>query len=265
MMSATTFFDQEAAATTTRSEIPCEVCGYPRTLLAGLQWCGNCGWNRQAALSGLRIRSRFMIGIAVCIVIGEALLLQAIPKMGVIYLPLVGFLAAAVAIFPYREYRRVQQTATQANNRPSPEIVAIRLRSLRPQLRIFALLLLGLASATDIALLFVPGPSVDRILPMSIVLFAILFFGGQLLVERRIVANYASALARIVRFQRRGRGGRIAIYEYESPLGISITGKGVCSGFSVGMTVPVLYNASKPDESRPVTDFIFYRIRSELP
>lgn len=189
-----------------------------------------------------------------------------LPRIGFIYLPLAGFLAAAIAIIPYREYRRVQQTAALANIRPSPEIVATRLRSLRPQLRIFALLLLGLASVIDIALLFVRGPLIDRILPVSILLFAILFLGGQFLVERRIVASYAPALARIVRFQQRGRGGRIAIYEYQTPLGTTIIGKGrLLSGFSVGMTVPILCNVSKPGESRPVTDFIFYRIRSEMP
>jgi hypothetical protein len=207
-----------------------------------------------------------MIGIAACVVIAEGVLVVAMPRIGFIYLPLAGFLAAVIAIVPYREYRRVQQSAAPANIRPSPEIVATRLRSLRPQLRIIALLLLGLASVIDIALLFIPGPVIDRILPVSILLFAILFLGGQFLVERRIVASFAPALARIIRFQRRGRGGRIATYEYQVPFGTTIIGTGgSLSGFSVGMTVPILYNGSKPGESRPVTDFIFYRIRSEMP
>jgi hypothetical protein len=128
------------------------------------------------------------------------------------------------------------------------------------------LLLLGLASATDIGLFLAPGPWVDRILWPSLLLVAIVFFGRRLLMERTIAASYASTLARIVRFERHGRGGRTAIYEYEPPAGIRMTGKGgSLAGFSVGMTVPVLYNALRPDESLPVPDFIFYRIRAELP
>jgi hypothetical protein len=128
------------------------------------------------------------------------------------------------------------------------------------------LLLLVLASVTDIGLFLAPGPWVDRILPASIVLVAIVFFGRRLSMERRIAASCASTLARIVRFERRGRHGRTAIYEYESPAGIPRIGKGgSLPEFSVGMTVPALYNALGPDESLPVPDFIFYRIRLELP
>lgn len=249
----------------TRPEIPCEVCGCPRTFLAGLQWCTNCGWNRQSALSGLRLRFRIMAGVAACIVIGEAFLLRTIPRMGIIYLPLAGFLAAAVAVIPYREYRSLQRTSPVANNCPSREFVEGKLQRLKPQLRISALLLLGLASVTDIGLFLVPGPW-DRILPASILLVVIALFGGQLLMERRIAGSYTSTLARIVRFERRSRGRRAAIYEYQLPAGIPMTGKGgPLVGFSVGMTVPVLYNTLRPDQSLPVPDFIFYRIRAELP
>ena len=251
----------------TRPEIPCEVCGYPRTFLAGLQWCSNCGWNRQSSLSGLRLRSRIMAGVAACIVLGEAFLLWTIPRMGIIYLPLAGFLATAVGIIPYREYRSLQRTSPVANNCPSREVVASKLKRLKPQLRTSALLLLVLASVTDIGLFLAPGPWVDRILWASMLLVAIILFGWRLLTERRIAASYASTLARIVRFERgRGRRGRNAIYEYESPAGISRTGKGgSLSEFSVDMMVPVLYNALTPDESLPVPDFIFYRVRIELP
>jgi hypothetical protein len=207
-----------------------------------------------------------MAGVAACILIGEAFLLRTIPKMGIIYLPLAGFLAAAVAIIPYREYRSLQRTSPVADNCPLRVVVASKLQRLKPQLRTSALLLLGLASVTDIGLFLTPGPWVDRILWPSMMLAAIVFFGRRLLMERRIAASYAPALARIVRFERRGRGGRTAIYEYEASGGIPMTGKrGSLVGFSVGMTVPVLYNALRPDESLPVPDFIFYRIRVELP
>src|SRR5205823_9989991 len=138
----------ETIATKTYPQIPCEVCGHPRTFLAGLQWCSNCGWNRQTALSGLRRRSRIMTLVAACIVILNLLLFCAIPQIGILYLPLFGFLAAAIAIIPYREYRQVQQVIERANIHPSPELVMINLRNLKPQLRVSALLLLGLALAT---------------------------------------------------------------------------------------------------------------------
>jgi hypothetical protein len=206
-----------------------------------------------------------MAGVAACIVIGEAFLLRTIPRMGIFYLPLAGFLAAAVAIIPYREYLSLQRTSPVANNCPSPEVVASKLQRLKPQLRTSALLLLVLASVTDIGLFLAPGPWVDRIYSVGM-LVAIVFFGRVLVMERRIAASYASTLARIVRFERRGRRGRTAIYEYEPPAGIPMTAKGSSlAAFSVGMTVPVLYNALSPDQSLPVPDFIFYRIGVEPP
>jgi len=125
-------------------------------------------------------------------------------------------------ISPNSNYR----TATVANNCASREAVAIKLQRLKPQLRMSALLLLGIASVTDAGLLLAPGPWVDRIPPVSILLFAIVLIRKQLLKERRIAVSYASTLGRIVRFERRRRG-RTAIYEYESPAGIAMTGKAV--------------------------------------
>ena len=95
-------------------------------------------------------------------------------------------------------------------------------------------------------------------------LLAIVFFGKRLSIERRITAGFGSTLAKIVRFERRGRRGRVSIYEYKSPIGVDLNGKGgSLVGFSVGMTVPVLYSVSNPNESLPVPDFIFHRIRAE--
>ena len=203
-----------------------------------------------------------MTGAAVCIAVGEAFLLWAIPIMGIIYLPLAGLLTGAVAIIPYREYRNLQRPALRAGNFPSRESVATSLQRLKPHVRISAVSLLGLAAATDIFLFFVPGLLLDRILPASIMLLAIVLFCRQLLRERSIVANYVSTWAKIVRFDRRRRG-RSAIYEYESPAGCAITGKGgSLREFSVGMSVPVLYNSSKPDESLLVPDFVFHEIRA---
>ena len=207
-----------------------------------------------------------MSGVAVCIVFGEALLLRSIPKMGIVYLPFGGLLVASITIIPYCEYRKVQRTTTGVGTYPSPEIVASKVRNLRAQLRLSALFLLGFAAAIDVALLLLPGSLLQRILPVSIVLVAIALFGSELLKERRIVASSAPTLAKIVGFERRAKGGRACVYEYKSPVGILITGKGgALRGFAVGMTVPVLYSTSKPEESLPVTDFVFHRIHAELP
>jgi hypothetical protein len=205
-----------------------------------------------------------MAGVAAWIVVGEAFLLWALPSMGIIYLPLAGFLAGAVVIIPYREYLSLEHTTTVGDNWPSPELVASRLLRLKPQLRVLALVPLAVALATEIGFLLMPGSWVDRILPASGLLLAIVFFGWRFVTERRIVANYASSLARIVRFERHQRS-RAAVYEYESLVGGTVMGKGgSLAGFSIGMTVPVLYNVSNPHESLPVPDFIFYRIRPEL-
>jgi hypothetical protein len=183
--------------------------------------------------------------------------------MGIIYLPLAGLLAGAVAIIPYREYRNLQFPAIRAGNFPSLESVTTSLQKLKPHLRVSAVSLLYLAAATDILLFLVPGSLLDRILPASIMLLAIVLFCGQLLRERRIVANYVSTWAKIVRFERRRRGRRSAIYEYDSPTQGAMTGKGgSLREFSIGMIVPVLYNSSKPEESLPVPDFIFHEIRT---
>jgi hypothetical protein len=203
-----------------------------------------------------------MTGVAVCIVVVEAFLLWAIPMMGVIYLPLAGLLAGAVAIIPYREYRNLQLAAIGAGNFPSREAVATSLQKLKPHLRVSTVSLLCLAAATDTFLFLVPGSLLDRILPASIMLLAIVLFCGQLLRERSIVAHYVSTWAKIVRFEHRRRG-RSAIYEYDCPSEGTMTGKGgSLRAFSVGMSVPVLYNSSKPDESLPVPDFIFHKIRA---
>ncbi|HVG91850.1 MAG TPA: hypothetical protein VNB54_10215 [Alphaproteobacteria bacterium] len=192
----------------------------------------------------------------------EAFLLWAIPIMGIIYLPLATLLTGAVAIIPYREYRRLQRAAIRAGNFPSRESVATNLQKLTPHLRVSTVSLLGLATAADIFLFLVPGSLPGRILPASIMLLAIVLFCQQLLRERSIVANYVATWAKIISFDRRRRG-RSAIYEYESPAGGTITGKGgSLREFSVGMSVPVLYNSSKPDESLPVPNFIFYEIRA---
>lgn len=256
---------KDVAATKTHPEIPCEVCGYPRIFLADLQWCGNCGWNRETALSGLRLRSRIMIGVAAFIAVGEAFLLLAIPMMGEIYLPLFVILAAAIAIIPYREYRSVQRIPAVADNSATLQAVATKLPRLKPHLRMSALLLLGIASATDIGLFVALGTWLDRILPASILLIAIVFFGSQFLKERRIAVSYAPTWAKILRFERQKRG-RSAVYQYESLAGISITGKGGSLwGFSVGMSVPLLYRTSNPEESLAVPDFLFYAVRAEQP
>lgn len=205
-----------------------------------------------------------MAGVATTIVIGEAVLLWAIPGMGLIYLPLAGFLAGAVAIIPYREYSSLQQINTAGDKWPSPELVTSSLLRLKPQLRISALVLLVLALATEIGFFLMPGSWADRILSASGLLFAIIFFGWRFVTEHRIAANYASSLAKIVRFERYRRS-RAAIYEYASPGGGTVMGKsGSLAGFSIGMTVPVLYSVSNPHDSLPVPDFIFYRIHAEL-
>jgi len=205
-----------------------------------------------------------MAGVAASIVIGEAFLLWALPSIGIIYLPLAGFLAGAVAIIPYREYRSLQRTTPVGDNRPSPELVASRLQRLKPELRVLALVPLATAVATEIGFFLMPGSWVDRILPASGLLLAIVFFGWRFLTERRIVANCAPSLARIVRFERHRRS-RAAVYEYGSPVGGTVIGEGgSLTGFSIGMTVPVLYNVSNPHESLTVPDFIFYRILAEL-
>jgi len=201
--------------------------------------------------------------VAACIVILNLLLFCAIPQIGILYLPLFGFLAAAIAIIPYREYRQVQQVIERANIHPSPELVMINLRNLKPQLRVSALLLLGLALATGIGLFFLPGPLVDRI-PSSILLIAVAVASGRFIKERRILARCSSVMAKIIRFERRRRQGRVAIYEYESSVGEHIAAEGgPLTGFSVGMTVPVLYDTLQPHESIPVTDFLFYTFQAQ--
>src|SRR5947209_274927 len=39
------FADFARAIMKTRQEIPCQVCGQPRTFHVGMQWCSSCGWN----------------------------------------------------------------------------------------------------------------------------------------------------------------------------------------------------------------------------
>ena len=240
------------------------MCGEARTFIAGVQWCSNCGWNREAALARLRLRYRIMAGVAACLLIGEAFLFYAAPMMGIIYLPLFGFLAGAVAIIPYRDYRKVLLTAGQSERFFPHGMTAIKLQCLRPHLRISSLLLLGAASAAEITFFLVPGSWDDIVLPASLMLGAIIIFTTQFIRERRIVANYATALARINSFERGGRRGRYAIYEFESPAGL-VRGKGASlNGFAVGMSVPVLYHIATPHNSIPVPDFIFHKIQAEL-
>jgi len=249
----------------TRQEIPCQVCGQPRTFHVGMQWCSSCGWNRQAALSGLRMRSRIMTGAAAFILIGEAFLLWSIPPAGLLYLPLAVLVTAAIVIIPYREYHNLQLTTGQTSNSSSPEAVIAGLQNLVPRLRTSALFLLALASATDIGLFLVPGPLAARIPPAGMMLFLIVFFYRQFLSEQRIVASYVPTFAKIVRFET-GRRQRVAIYEYKSSLEVPMTGRGSSlKEFSAGMAVPVLYSSAKPAESLPVPDFIFYKIQARLP
>ncbi len=204
-----------------------------------------------------------MAAAAVCVVAGEILLLLKIPSMGFLYLPLACFLAGAIAFIPYREYRSVQRARMSQGHRPSPELVVSKLQRLQPQLRTLALIPLGLAVATSIVLLLMtPWSWGDRILPIAM-LFAALSFFAQLLKERRILASYAPTLGKVVAFEKRRRRGRAAIYEYESPVGVVKGQGGSLAGFEVGMTVPILYNVFKPDESLAVPDFLFYRIRAE--
>ncbi len=206
-----------------------------------------------------------MAAVAACIVAGEIILLLKIPSMGFLYLPLACFLAGAIAFIPYREYRSAQRARMSQGHRPSPEVVASKLQRLQPQLRIPALIPLGLAAATSVVLLFMtPWSWGDRIVPIAMMFAALLFF-AQFLKERRILTSYAPTLGRVVAFEKRRRRGRTAIYEYESPVGVVKGLGGSLVGFEVGMAVPVLYNVFKPDESLPVPDFLFYRIRAELP
>lgn len=205
-----------------------------------------------------------MAGVAACLLIGEAFFLYAAPMMGIIYLPLFGFLAGAVAIIPYRDYRKVLLTANQSERFFPRGMTAIKLQGLRPHLRISALLLLGAASAAEITFFLAPGSWEDIVLPASLMLGAILIFTAQLIRERRIVANCATALARINSFERGGRRGRHAIYEFESPAGLVRHKGGTLNGFAVGMSVPVLYNIATPGDSMPVPDFIFHKIQAAL-
>lgn len=204
-----------------------------------------------------------MAAVAACIVAGEIILLMKIPSMGFIYLPLACFLAGAIAFIPYSEYRSAQRARMSQGHRPSPELVASKLQRLQPQLRIPALIPLGLAAATSVVLLLMtPWSWGDRIAPIAMMLAALLFF-AQFLKERRILNSYAPTLGRVIAFKRKRRG-RTATYEYESPVGVVKGMGGSLVGFEVGMAVPVLYNVFKPDESLPVPDFLFYRIRAEL-
>ena len=240
------------------------MCGEARTFLAGLQWCSRCGWNREAALARLRVRYRVMAGVAACLLLGEVLLLYADPRMGIIYLPLFGLLAGAVAIIPYREYRKVLLTAEQSERFFPSGMIAIKLQGLKPHLRISSLVLLGAALAAEITFFLVPGPWEDIALPATLMLGAIVLCTAQFMRERRVVANFATTLARIDSFERGGRRGRHAIYEFESPAGL-VRGKGgSLNGFAVGMRVPVLYNIAAPHDSIPVPDFIFHKIDAEL-
>lgn len=211
------------------------------------------------------MRFRLLAAVAVCIVVGEILLFRAIPQMGIIYLPLGAILVAALTVIPYREYRRVLNTVPISGYNFSPEIVSSKLHNLRPTLRSSALLLLGLASTVDVGLLFLPGSLIGRVLPIGLLLVAIALFVGRFLEERKIATSCAATLGKIVAFEKRGRS-RAAVYEYRSPQGSVLIGKGGSAyGFSVGMSMPVLYNNSNPGESLPVTDFLFYRIRVEVP
>lgn len=206
-----------------------------------------------------------MFGVAVCIVVGETFLLRAIPQMAIIYLPLGLFLAAAITIIPYREYRQLQRAEPILGKQLSPDFVSTKLQSLKPELRLFALFMLGLGIPVDLALFFLPGPLLDRMLPVGFLLLVIVLFGSKFLRERKIVASYAAVFAKIVKFQKRPRRARASFYEYESPSGGFITGMGgSLPGFSLGMSVPILYSTFKPDESMPVPDFLFYRIRAEF-
>jgi hypothetical protein len=203
-----------------------------------------------------------MAAVAGCIAIGEILLLLKIPNMGLLYLPLACFLAGAITLIPYREYRSIQPSRLSRVGHPSPEIVASTLQRLQPELRVLALIPLGLAAATSIVLLLIPAWSwPDRIVPLGMTVATALFF-ARFLKERRLLASYAPTMARIVEFKRRGRG-RSAIYEYESPVRVVRGQGGTLQGFEIGMTVPVLYNVFKPNESLAVPDFLFYRIRSQ--
>jgi len=206
-----------------------------------------------------------MTGAAAFILIAEALLLWSIPPAGLIYLPLALLITAAVVIIPYREYRNLHLTASQTSNSSSPEAVIAGLQNLQPRLRISALSLLALASATDIGIFLLPGPLGARILPAAMMLFLIVFFYRQFLREQRIVASFVPTFAKIVRFEK-GRRHRVAIYEYKSSLEVPMTGRGSSlREFSAGMAVPILYNSAKPAESLPVPDFIFYKIQARLP
>ena len=185
--------------------------------------------------------------------------------MGITYVPLGAILVAATTVIPYREYRRVLDAAPTAGYHPSPEIVLSKLGNLRPELRLSALLLLGLALLVDLGLLFLPGSLMDRTLPVAFLFLAIALFVSKFRQEHRIVANCAATLGKIVAFEKRRRS-RVAIYGYRPPQGSLIVGKGGSArGFSVGMTAPILYNNSKPNANLPVTDFLFYRVRAEVP
>lgn len=202
-----------------------------------------------------------MAAVAGFIVVGETLLLLTLPSMGLLYLPLAGFLAGAVAYIPYREYRSIERSRPLQPHAAS-ETVASTLQRLQPELRAVALIPLGLAAGTSIFLLLVFSTSWhDRIVPLGI-MFATAVFFLQLIKERRILSSYAPTLARIVEFQRTRRS-RAAIYEYDSPTGVVRGQGGSLQGFEVGMTVPILYNVFKPNESLAAPDFLFYRIRNQ--
>ena len=193
---------------------------------------------------------------------GEILLLAKIPNMGLLYLPLACFLAGAVALIPYREYRSIERFRFSQQPCPAPEILASSLQRLQPQFRPVALVPLGLAVGASILLLLVASSSWrDRIVPLGMIFISVVF-SFRLLKERRIVASYTPILARIVEFHRTGRS-RVAIYEYESSVGVARGQASSLRGFQAGMTVPVLYNVFKPNESLAVPDFLFYRIRSQ--
>jgi hypothetical protein len=214
------------------------------------------------AASKLRSRFHMMAIVAGFIVVGETLLLLTLMSIGLLYLPLACFLAGAVAYIPYHEYRSIERSRPLQPHSASPQSVASTLQRLQPELRAVALIPLGLAAATSIFLLLVFSSSWhDRIVPLGM-MFATAMFFLQLIKERRILSSYAPTLARIVEFQRTRRS-RAAIYEYESPAGVVRGHGGSLQGFEVGMTVPILYNVFKPNESLAVPDFLFYRIRNQ--
>lgn len=252
-------------------EIPCEHCGQPRSFLGGVQWCDSCGWNLESALAKVRRRAIAMSAVACIVLLGDALLFLVAPIAGFIWLPLAILIAGALLLDSQRDYRSIRAARTTLHSYARPgeatgHVAISRLQNLNPEFRYLALapVIFGIAIFLGVSLM--PAVSLPARLAFLTVAFLFALVVGRILFkERRIVKHHAATLARITAFERGLRHRRTAVYEYRAADGKTVSGNGgELFGYSVGMSVPVLYNKARENESLLLPDFLFYRIRSEI-